>query len=160
LTRIENLEISVTIPDILLDMMPHLYRLSLVYINSLYAILHKINLELQFHQIRVLEINYNPTDHRYTDVPPEILCQLFPNIRRLSMDGIPIRHSYITRVIDGFHSMTYGKFQIDWDNQRKDNAREDLERGTCRLISNDDETNFCFHFESFFLHLFIWDTNQ
>jgi len=160
LTRVKHLEISTTIPDKLLNVMTNLYHLSLIDINSLFLSLHKVNSTLNFEQVRILDINYNATDHRYTDIPPETLCPMFPNIIRLSIDGISIRRAYLNRIIDGFPQMIYGKFQINWDKQQKDNARRDLGRETCRLISYEDQTNFSCHFELFYLHLFIWDTQQ
>ncbi|CAF2779455.1 unnamed protein product [Rotaria sp. Silwood2] len=160
LSRIKQLEISTTIPHDLLNRMPNLYHLSLININSLVLSLHKIGWCLKFEQIRVLDIIYNPRNHRYTDVRPDVLCQMFPNVIRLSMHGMPIRRAYLNRVIDRFRKMIYGKFQINWNNEQKERAGKDLQRETCRLISNNDETNFCLHFEHFYLHLFIWDTPQ
>ncbi|CAF3374082.1 unnamed protein product [Rotaria sp. Silwood1] len=160
LSRIKQLEISRTIPHCLLNRMSNLYHLSLININSLVLSLHQVAWDSKFEQIRILDIIYNPRDHRYTDVRPESLCQMFPNIIRLSMTGIRIRRAYMNRIIDKFGKMTYGKFQVNWNNEQKERAGKDLQRETCRLISNNDETNFCFHFEYVYLHLFIWDTAQ
>ncbi|CAF1156241.1 unnamed protein product [Rotaria sordida] len=160
LSRIKQFEISTTIPYGLLNRMDNLYHLSLININSLVLSLHKVNWHLKFEQIRVLDIIYNSRNHRYTDVRPEVLCPMFPNVMRLSMNGMAIRRAYISRIIDGFRNMIYGKFQTNWNKEQKERTRKDLQRETCRLISNNDETNFSFHFEYIYLHLFIWDTPQ
>lgn len=134
--------------------MTNLNHLSLININSLLSILHKTNSNSKFEQIHLLDINFNSTDHCYSDVPPEILCPLFPNIIKLTMNGISIRRSYINRTIDGFKKMIYGKYQIDWNKQQKFDAIKDFHTQTCRLISNSDQNNFSFHFESSYLYLF------
>jgi hypothetical protein len=157
LSQVKHLQICTTIPHKLLNLMSNLNHLSLININSLLLSLHKVNWTYKFEQIRILDINYNSIDHRYSDVPPEALCPMFPNVIKLTMNGISIRRSYINRIIDGFKKMIYAKFQIDWNKQQKLNAIKDFHRQTCRLICNYEQTNFSFHFQSSYLHLFIWD---
>ena len=61
LSRIKYLESSSTIPCRLLDHMSNLYSLSLINIKSLLSTLYKANWNSKFGQIRVLNINYNPS---------------------------------------------------------------------------------------------------
>jgi len=159
--HVQHLQILIQIPFAFLNSMTNLIHLSLVNVDSLHSCLHKVGWNNQFKQIRILEINYNKDQSRWEDIQPERLCRLFPNVNRLTIDGINLRRTYLFRIIDALDRLTYAKFQINWTKQDRANARHEFQRSTARLISNSNQTNFHFNFQTFFVHLFIskFETN-